>query len=56
MRTSRQEFMILERAEMAVQYEQQESARRALEWEQRGVLDSDEVPRTNMPFVEELDG
>ena len=38
---------------MAVQYEQQEGARREVEWEQRGVLDPDELPRVTMPFTEE---
>ncbi|CAE7425847.1 unnamed protein product [Symbiodinium microadriaticum] len=49
---ARQEFMILGRAHIAVQFEQQEGARRAVEWEERGVLDPDELPRVTMPFTD----
>ena len=35
---NRQEFLILERADMNVQYEEREGSRRAAEWKQRGLV------------------
>jgi hypothetical protein len=41
---------------MAVQYEQQEGARRAAEWDARGVIDPEDIPGQMLPFVEEYVG
>jgi hypothetical protein len=47
----RQEFMILERAHMAVEYEQREGARRKQEWDDRGVISTDLLPKPDMTLM-----
>jgi hypothetical protein len=38
----RQQFLVMEKAQMAVQYEQREAARRVLDWQERGVIPPEE--------------
>mmetsp|Transcript_17398 Transcript_17398/g.18138 ORF Transcript_17398/g.18138 Transcript_17398/m.18138 type:complete len:715 (+) Transcript_17398:40-2184(+) len=42
---SRQQFLIMEKAQMSLQFEERESARRIVDWETRGVASLQEGPR-----------
>ena len=41
----RQQFLTMEKAQMAVQFEERESARRLVDWQRRGVPTMQERPR-----------
>lgn len=41
----RQQFLIMEKAQMSLQFEERESARRIVDWETRGVASLQEGPR-----------
>lgn len=48
---SRQEFLILERADMNVQYEEREGSRRAVEWKERGLISAAKLNRNSFPLM-----
>jgi len=47
---SRQEFLILERADMSVQYEEREGSRRAEEWKERGLISAAKLHVPSFPL------
>jgi hypothetical protein len=47
----RQENQVILRARLEVIYEKKEAARRAAEWEKRGVLPPDELPRPELELL-----
>jgi hypothetical protein len=48
---NRQEFLILERADMNVQYEEREGSRRAAEWKERGLISAAKLHKTSFPLM-----
>ena len=48
---NRQEFLILERADMTVQYEEREGSRRAAEWKERGLVPASQLYKSTLPLV-----
>lgn len=43
---SRQQFLVMEKAQMAVQYEQREAARHVIDWQTRGVFQPEELQKS----------
>ena len=47
----RQEFLIIERADMTVQYEEREGSRRAEEWKSKDLISAAKLHKSSMPLM-----